>query len=55
MLRLHRYLRERAEPHSILFVFDPVCWTEAPEDLATLSRLRRRWHRGHAESLWRHR
>jgi len=55
VLRLHRYLRERDEPYSILFVPDPVCWTEAPEDLVTLSRQRRRWHRGLAESLWRHR
>jgi len=55
VLRLHRYLRERDEPYSILFVPDPVCWTEAPEDLTTLSRQRRRWQRGLAESLWRHR
>jgi cellulose synthase/poly-beta-1,6-N-acetylglucosamine synthase-like glycosyltransferase len=55
VLRLHLHLRERGEPYSIVFVPDPVCWTEAPEDLATLSRQRRRWHRGLAESLWRHR
>ena len=55
VLRLHRYLRERDEPYAIEFVPDPVCWTEAPEDLGTLSRQRRRWHRGLAESLWRHR
>jgi cellulose synthase/poly-beta-1,6-N-acetylglucosamine synthase-like glycosyltransferase len=55
VLRLHRHLLERGEPYTIVFVPDPVCWTEAPEDLATLSRQRRRWHRGLAESLWRHR
>ncbi|MHB8696001.1 MAG: glycosyltransferase family 2 protein [Solirubrobacteraceae bacterium] len=55
VLRLHVYLREREEPYKIEFVPDPVCWTEAPEDLRTLSRQRRRWHRGLAESLWRHR
>jgi cellulose synthase/poly-beta-1,6-N-acetylglucosamine synthase-like glycosyltransferase len=55
VLRLHRYLRDRDEPYSIEFVPDPVCWTEAPEDLRSLSRQRRRWHRGLAESLWRHR
>jgi cellulose synthase/poly-beta-1,6-N-acetylglucosamine synthase-like glycosyltransferase len=55
VLRLHRHLRERGEDYRIEFVPDPVAWTEAPEDLRTLSRQRRRWQRGLAESLWRHR
>jgi cellulose synthase/poly-beta-1,6-N-acetylglucosamine synthase-like glycosyltransferase len=55
VLRLHRYLRERDEPYRIVFVPDPVCWSEVPEDLRTLSRQRRRWQRGLGESLWRHR
>jgi cellulose synthase/poly-beta-1,6-N-acetylglucosamine synthase-like glycosyltransferase len=55
VLRLHRYLRERGEDYRIEFVPDPVCWTEAPEDLRTLGRQRRRWQRGLAESLWQHR
>ncbi len=54
VVRLHRYLREHDEPYVIAFVPDPVCWTEAPEDLRTLSRQRRRWHRGLAQTLWRH-
>ncbi len=55
VVRLHRHLRERGEKYRIEFVPDPVCWTEAPEDLRTLSRQRRRWQRGLAETLWRHR
>jgi cellulose synthase/poly-beta-1,6-N-acetylglucosamine synthase-like glycosyltransferase len=54
VVRIHRYLREREERYRIEFVPDPVCWTEAPEDLRTLSRQRRRWHRGLAQTLWRH-
>jgi cellulose synthase/poly-beta-1,6-N-acetylglucosamine synthase-like glycosyltransferase len=54
VVRLHRYLRERAEDYRIAFVPDPVCWTEAPEDLRTLGRQRRRWHRGLAQTMWRH-
>jgi cellulose synthase/poly-beta-1,6-N-acetylglucosamine synthase-like glycosyltransferase len=54
VVRLHRYLRERAEDYRIAFVPDPVCWTEAPEDLRTLGRQRRRWQRGLAQTLWRH-
>jgi cellulose synthase/poly-beta-1,6-N-acetylglucosamine synthase-like glycosyltransferase len=55
VVRLHRYLRDRDEPYRIVFVPDPVCWTEAPEDLRTLSRQRRRWQRGLGQSIWRHR
>ena len=32
-----------------------MCWTDAPEDLATLEKQRKRWHRGLAESLWENR
>jgi cellulose synthase/poly-beta-1,6-N-acetylglucosamine synthase-like glycosyltransferase len=55
VVRLHRYLRERGEDYLISFVPDPVCWTESPETLRVLSRQRRRWQRGLAETLWRHR
>jgi len=55
VVRMHRHLRERDEDYRIEFVPDPVCWTEAPESLRALSRQRRRWQRGLAETLWRHR
>ncbi len=55
VVRLHRALRERRTRYRITFVPDPVCWTEAPEDLRTLGLQRRRWHRGLAQTLWRHR
>ena len=55
VVRLHRHLRERGEAYRIRFVADPVCWTEAPEQVATLSRQRRRWQRGLGETLSRHR
>ncbi|WP_034623209.1 glycosyltransferase [Cellulomonas sp. URHE0023] len=54
-LRLHRHLRDRGEPYKVVFVDDAVCWTEVPEDLATLGKQRRRWQRGLFESLRRHR
>jgi cellulose synthase/poly-beta-1,6-N-acetylglucosamine synthase-like glycosyltransferase len=55
VVRIHRHLRERGEDYRIEFVPDPVCWTEAPEELRMLARQRRRWQRGLAETLWRHR
>ena len=54
-LRLHRHLRERDEPYRVVFVDDAVCWTEVPEDFATLGGQRRRWQRGLYEALRRHR
>jgi cellulose synthase/poly-beta-1,6-N-acetylglucosamine synthase-like glycosyltransferase len=55
VVRLHRHFRARQIPYRIEFVADPVCWTEVPEDLGSLSRQRRRWHRGLGQTLWRHR
>lgn len=51
VMRLHRYCRERRRPYRIAFVPDPICWTEAPEDIRSLGRQRIRWQRGLAESL----
>ena len=51
VVRMHRTLREKRQPYRIEFVPDPVCWTEAPEDMATLKNQRVRWQRGLAESL----
>lgn len=53
--RLHRMKREKREPYRIVFVPDPVCWTEAPETLKILSRQRNRWHRGLLDVILIHR
>ena len=55
VVRIHRHFRERREPYQVLFVPDPVCWTEVPSTFGSLARQRRRWHRGLAEVLSRHR
>ena len=54
-VRLHRKLAERGTRYRVAFIPDPVCWTDAPEDVATLAKQRKRWHRGLAESLWENR
>lgn len=51
VVRLHRQLSVQGVPYRITFVPDPICWTEAPEDLKTLKNQRVRWQRGLAESL----
>ncbi|MBV7508109.1 glycosyltransferase [Bacillus sp. sid0103] len=54
VVRMHRLLKERKTNKKIVYVPDPVCWTEVPEDITFLRRQRRRWHRGLFESLWTH-
>ncbi|WP_337841806.1 glycosyltransferase [Rheinheimera sp.] len=51
VVRLHKLFRLTQRPYRVYFIPDPVCWTEAPEDLATLSNQRVRWQRGLLESL----
>lgn len=54
-LRLQAYFRERKRPIRIAHVPLPVCWTQAPEDLASLRAQRFRWRRGLLQVLWRQR
>lgn len=53
VVRLHREYKQSGEPYRIAFVPDPICWTEAPEDVKTLCTQRARWQRGLGESLSR--
>ena len=54
VLRLHRYFCELGEDYKITFVPDPICWTDAPEDLDTLGKQRVRWQHGLGQSLTLH-
>lgn len=54
--RMHHTLRKSGDrKYRMVFVPEPVCWTEVPGDRQVLSRQRRRWSRGLAEVLWKHR
>jgi len=55
VLRIHRHFRLKRRPYRVTFVPDPVCWTEAPENLRTLRSQRIRWHRGLLECMAVHR
>jgi len=55
VVRIYRWLGEERIDGKVVFVSEPVAWTEAPEDRAVLRKQRRRWHRGLAEILSRHR
>jgi cellulose synthase/poly-beta-1,6-N-acetylglucosamine synthase-like glycosyltransferase len=55
VVRLHRTMREKRRPYRIVYVPDPVCWTEGPESTKYLRRQRVRWMRGSLEVLLMHR
>jgi len=54
VVRLHARMRAERRPYSIVFLPDPICWTEVPERFGALARQRNRWHRGLMQSLWLH-
>ncbi|MDQ0243586.1 cellulose synthase/poly-beta-1,6-N-acetylglucosamine synthase-like glycosyltransferase [Bacillus fengqiuensis] len=55
VVRLHRLIKEKKATKKIVYIPEPVCWTEAPEAMTYLRRQRSRWHRGLFESLLAHR
>lgn len=54
VIRMRRYMEERKEKYSVVYLPDPLCWTEAPSSLKILGKQRNRWTRGTAETLWMH-
>lgn len=52
VVRLHKFCREKRIKYKILFIPDPVCYTQVPADWKSLIRQRNRWHRGLIDSLW---
>jgi cellulose synthase/poly-beta-1,6-N-acetylglucosamine synthase-like glycosyltransferase len=55
VVRMRRLGHERGQPDKIVFVPDPVAWTEVPRRLRVLGRQRDRWHRGLTDVIERHR
>ncbi|HKT23924.1 MAG TPA: glycosyltransferase [Terriglobales bacterium] len=52
VIRLHRYLLDQNSEYAIMFVPDPTCWTEVPNDMRSLARQRARWQKGLLDVLW---
>jgi len=55
VIRMQKHMHEKKKPFRIQFIPDPICWTEAPENLRVLARQRSRWHRGLIQTLVRFR
>jgi poly-beta-1,6-N-acetyl-D-glucosamine synthase len=54
VVRMKRYMYEQNRKHKVVYIPDPLCWTEAPETFKILNRQRNRWTRGTAETIWIH-
>jgi cellulose synthase/poly-beta-1,6-N-acetylglucosamine synthase-like glycosyltransferase len=54
VVTLQEHLRRQRRPHRMVFVPEPVCWTEVPETWEVLGRQRRRWSHGLGQLIWKH-
>ena len=52
VLRVQRVMKKINREYRVVFLPDPVCWTQVPESYRGLQTQRRRWQRGLAESLF---
>jgi len=55
VVRIRRYMADRNEAYDVVYIPDPLCWTEVPSSLKVLARQRSRWTRGTLETLITHR
>ena len=51
VLRLNRKMNKSKRKYKIVFIPEPVCWTQVPEKVNSLKNQRKRWHQGLGESL----
>ncbi|MEJ6950747.1 glycosyltransferase family 2 protein [Natronospora cellulosivora (SeqCode)] len=51
VLRMNRSMKKDNRKYRVVFLPNPVCWTQVPEDWETLAKQRRRWQRGLGQSL----
>lgn len=55
VVRLWRYFKENKKKAKAIFLAQPVCWTEMPDNAKNLFKQRSRWQLGLAETLKIHR
>jgi poly-beta-1,6-N-acetyl-D-glucosamine synthase len=54
IVRMRTYMHEHNRPYKVVYIPDPLCWTEAPSSFTVLGRQRNRWARGTFETLKAH-
>ncbi|MBO1031109.1 glycosyltransferase family 2 protein [Tessaracoccus sp. SD287] len=54
-MAVHRWYRRSKRDYRMVYVSEPVSWTEVPDTGKVLRKQRARWHRGLWEVLWKYR
>jgi poly-beta-1,6-N-acetyl-D-glucosamine synthase len=54
VVRMRRYMVEHKQKYQIIYIPDPLVWTEVPSSFKNLGRQRNRWTRGTMETLFKH-
>ncbi|MEZ5072139.1 MAG: glycosyltransferase [Bacteroidales bacterium] len=55
VVRIRRYMADHGLKYDVVYIPDPLCWTEVPTTMKVLARQRSRWTRGTMETLYTHR
>ncbi len=55
VVRIRMYMVDNNLDYDVVYIPDPLCWTEVPSTLKVLARQRSRWTRGTLETLITHR
>jgi cellulose synthase/poly-beta-1,6-N-acetylglucosamine synthase-like glycosyltransferase len=55
VVRIRRHVADQGIKYDVVYIPDPLCWTEVPSTLKVLARQRSRWTRGTLETLITHR
>jgi len=55
VVRMRRYMTDKGQGYDVVYIPDPLCWTEVPSTIKVLARQRSRWTRGTMETLFTHR
>ena len=54
VVRMRKYMTEKKQKYGVVYIPDPLCWTEAPSSYKILGRQRNRWTRGTIDTLFMH-
>ena len=55
VVRMRKYMADQKIKYKVIYISDPLCWTEAPSSLKILGRQRNRWTRGTIDTIFLHR
>jgi cellulose synthase/poly-beta-1,6-N-acetylglucosamine synthase-like glycosyltransferase len=54
VVRMRKHMADQDQKYKVVYIPEPLCWTEAPSDVTILGRQRNRWTRGTIDTLFLH-